>query len=306
MRFGVMSFCRAPYDDLSARILSAEALGFDSAWVDDDLNLPRYADFEPWSLLAALARDTTRIRLGTLVTVVTFRHPSFLASQIVTADHVSYGRVTVGIGSGGPPNTYRAYGYEEWSPRERMERLEEQVRILDSLLRGDTVGSDGPHYPVAGAQVSRPLQQPRPPIVVAAHGDRGMRLAARYADGWNSLGGQPYPHAEDPARRVSLDDAVAETRRRSERLDAACRDIGRNPDELERSVLAYRPVPDPLSSIDAFDEYVGRYREIGIDEIVFYWPTLDQLFGGMPFTAADQQRFERVVSQRMPAYRPPA
>lgn len=304
MRFGVMNFGRAPYDVLAERVRSAESLGFDSAWVDDDLNLPVYADFEPWSLLAALARDTARIRLGTLVTVVTFRHPSFLAAQVVTVDHVSGGRSTLGIGAGGPPNRYDAYGQHDWPPRERMDRLEEQVSILDGLLRGETVSSDGPFYPVAEAQVSRPVQQPRPPIVIAAHGDRGMRLAARYADGWNSLGGQPYPHAEDPARRVSLDEAVAVTRRRSERLDAACREIDRDPGEVGRSVLTYRPVPDPLSSGDAFDDYVGRYAEIGIDEIIFYWPTLDHLFGGAPFTTADQDRFERIVSDRMPAYRP--
>ena len=76
MRFGVMGFCVAPYEDLALRVRSAEELGLDSAWVDDDILTPGYADFEPWTLLAALARETTRLRLGTLVTVPTFRQLS--------------------------------------------------------------------------------------------------------------------------------------------------------------------------------------------------------------------------------------
>ena len=313
MRFGIMSFCTAPYEALARRFRQAEELGFASGWVNDDILTPRQADFEPWTLLAALARETTRLRLGTLVTVLTFRHPSFLAAQVVTLDHLSGGRAELGFGAGGPPNNFGAFGHAAWSPRERVERLEEQAAILDLLLSGESVTYGGRHCPVRDAQVSASVQRPRPPFIVAAHGDRGLRVAARHADGWTSMGGQPYRVAQDPSRRVTLAEAVAETRRLSERLDGFCREVGRDPATLRRSVLAYRPIVDPLSSLDAFDEYVGRYREIGIDEVVFYWPPLDNLFprrpgspderpefdAPRPISAAQQATFERIAAQRI-------
>jgi hypothetical protein len=138
-------------------------------------------------------------------------------------------------------------------------------------------------------------------------------VAARYADGWNSLGGQPYRIAQDPRGRIPHADAVAETKRLSERLDEFCREAGRDPATVRRSVLAYRPIVDPLSSLDAFDEYVGRYREIGIDEVVFYWPPLDNLFprrpgsadghpvfeASRPVSPAQQAAFERIAADRV-------
>ena len=313
MRFGIMSFCQAPYEELVRRFRAAEELGFASAWVDDDILTPGYVDFESWTLLAALARETSRHRLGTLVTVLPFRHPTFLAAQVVTLDHLTGGRAELGFGAGGPPNNYAAFGQADWSPQERAERLEEQAAILASLLRGEPVAFEGRHYTVQGAQLSLPVQRPRPPFIVAAHGDRGLRVAARHADGWNSLGGQPYRIAQDPSKRIPLADAVANTKRLSERLDGFCREVGRDPATLRRSVLAYRPLADPLASLDAFDEYAGRYREIGIDEVVFYWPPLDNLFprrpgspverpvyeAALPVSPAQQAAFERIAAERI-------
>jgi alkanesulfonate monooxygenase SsuD/methylene tetrahydromethanopterin reductase-like flavin-dependent oxidoreductase (luciferase family) len=313
LRFGIMSFCTAPYEELARRFRSAEELGFASGWVNDDILTPRQADFEAWTLLAALARETTRLRLGTLVTVLPFRHPTFLAAQVVTLDYLSHGRAELGFGSGGPPNNYAAFGHADWSAQDRAERLEEQAAILDPLLRGELVAYTGRHYQVQAAQLSPPVQRPRPPLIVAAHGDRGLRVAARHADGWTSFGGQPYRVAQDPSRRVSLAAAVAETRRLSERLDEFCREVGRDPATLRRSVLAYRPIVDPLASLDAFDEYVGHYRAIGIDELIFYWPPLDNLFprragsadgqpvfeAALPVTPAQQATFERIAVERI-------
>lgn len=313
MRFGIMSFTAPPFEALVQRLREAEVLGFASAWVNDDILLPGTDDLEPWTLLGALARETTRLQLGTLVTVITFRHPSFIAAQVITLDHLSGGRAALGFGTGGPPNNYGAFGHDDWSSRERAERLEEQAGILDPLLRGETVTSAGRHYRVREARLPAPVQRPRPPFIVAAYGDRGLRVAARHADGWNSFGGQPYRVAQDPSKRVSLVEAVAETRRLRERLDSFCQEIGRDPSTVRRSVLAYRRVVDPLSSLDAFDEYVGRYREIGIDEISFYWPPLDNLFprsagssddqpvfeAARPISPAQQTTFERIGMERI-------
>jgi alkanesulfonate monooxygenase SsuD/methylene tetrahydromethanopterin reductase-like flavin-dependent oxidoreductase (luciferase family) len=299
MRYGIFSFGRIPYAALSDRIRSAEAMGFASAWVDDDLLTPAYAHFEPWTLLGALARDTSTIRLGTMVTAITFRHPSLLAAQVITLDHVSNGRAELGLGAGGPPNPYRAFGHEEWTPRERAERLEVYVDVLGPLLRGEVVTHGGPHYPVHEAQVPMAHQHPRPPLIVAAHGDRGLRVAARHADGWNSLGGQPYP-MKDLSEQVTLAEAVAETKRLSDRLDAFCREAGRDPSTLRRSVQALRAAPDPFGSLDAFDEYVAAFAAIGIDELIFYWPPVELAFVDPTTIPADRQAmFERIVAARI-------
>ncbi len=302
IRFGILSFTTAPYDDLARLWRTVEALGFASAWVDDDLNLPGIADFEAWVLLGALARDTTRLRIGTLVTSITYRHPTLLAAQAITLDHLSHGRLQLGLGAGGMAGDYDVLGLTTWPLKERSDRLAEQVAILDQLLRGESVTYDGHYYRVVEAQLHAPLQQPRPPLIIAAHGNRGLRLAARYADGWNSFGGQPFAptQGERTSGSVTLVEAVAATARLSERLDVYCREIGRDPTTIRRSVLAYNPVPDPLASLDAFDEYVGRYRAIGIEEIIFYWPPLDNALAQQPITAEQQMRFERIAAERLP------
>jgi alkanesulfonate monooxygenase SsuD/methylene tetrahydromethanopterin reductase-like flavin-dependent oxidoreductase (luciferase family) len=313
MIFGIMSFCVSPYDELAQRFRDAESLGFSSAWVDDDIYTPNYSEFDSWTLLPALARDTSRIRLGTLVAVPTYRHPSILAAQVMTADHLSGGRIQLGFGAGGPPNNYGAFGLDDWSPQERAGHFEEQTEILDKLLRGELVNYQGRHYQIRNAQLTSPVQRPRPPLILAAHGERGLRLTARFADVWNSLGGQPYRIAWDPAKRVSFETAVDNTRRLSEQLDEYCVEIGREPGTLRRSIINYRPVFDPLASLDAFDEYVGRYGEIGVSEIIFYWPPLDNVFpsagggatAGAPFTdaepitAAQQSMFEKIATERI-------
>jgi alkanesulfonate monooxygenase SsuD/methylene tetrahydromethanopterin reductase-like flavin-dependent oxidoreductase (luciferase family) len=300
MRFGIFTFSRAPYAEMARHFHLAEELGFVSAWVNDDLMVSDYADFEPWTLLGALARDTTRIRLGTMVTAITFRQPTFLAAQVSTLDQISDGRVTVGLGSGGPPHPYGAFGHADWSQRERAGRLEEQAALLDALLRGDRVTRLGPHYPIRDAQLPPPVQRPRPPLVIAAHGDRALRVAARYAEGWNTLGGQPFPAGLDPAQRLPLAEAVARTRQLGERLDSICAEIGRDPATIQRSVLALAPNPDPFSSLDAFDEYVAGYEAIGIGELIFYWPPIEHSYGQRsPVPAELQARFERIAAARI-------
>jgi alkanesulfonate monooxygenase SsuD/methylene tetrahydromethanopterin reductase-like flavin-dependent oxidoreductase (luciferase family) len=299
MRFGIFGFSRVPYATLADRVREVEAMGFASAWVDDDLLTPGYAELEPWALLGALARETETIQLGTMVSAITFRHPSLLAAQAATVQHLSGGRVTLGLGSGGPPHPYAAFSHAEWTPRERAERLENYVDVLAPLLRGETVTREGTYYPVQDAVLPPAVRQPRVPLVVAAHGERALRVAARHADGWNSLGGQPYPPT-GPDDLVTLEEAVAATKRLSDRLDALCRDAGRDPATVRRSVQALRPVPDPFSSLDAFDAYVGSFAEIGIDEIIFYWPPIDYaLAGDLEMPAKLQARFERIAAERV-------
>ena len=274
MQFGIMKLCRIPYTELRRDIQEAEAMGFDSAWIDDDIFSPTYADFDPWTVLGGLAVVTERIRLGTLVSVPTFRYPAVLANQVLTIDHMSTGRIEVGIGAGGAGESYPAIGAEPWTPRERSERLDEYAAILSQMLRGEPIAYSGQRYSVTVEQVIPPVQRPRPPLIVAAHGERGLRTVARYADGWNTLVSIAGTGNEDPRAPGSHAEAIAHLKRLSERLDAICVEEDRDPATVRRSILVHRPEIEPLSSVDAFDEFVGAYQEVGIDQIVFYWPPL--------------------------------
>jgi alkanesulfonate monooxygenase SsuD/methylene tetrahydromethanopterin reductase-like flavin-dependent oxidoreductase (luciferase family) len=150
------------------------------------------------------------------------------------------------------------------------------------------------------AQLPPPVQRPRPPLVIAAHGDRALGVAARYGDGWNTLGGQPFPAGLDPMQRAPLTEVVAETQRLSQRLDEICRQVGRDPATVQRSVQASCPNPDPFSSLDAFDEYVDAYAAIGITELIFYWPPIEYSYGSRtPVPAELQSRFERIAAMRI-------
>ena len=155
------------------------------------------------------------------------------------------------------------------------------------------------YYPTSGAVIERPLQRPRPPIVIAGAGPRLLDLAARRADGWNTLGGQPMRGTGRPA--VSLPEAVAATGRQVTALVEACERVGRDPDTIRRTLLAYRVGPDLFSAAGAFAEYVGRYREVGIDEFIFYWPTDPETFERAP---THERALETIALETIPALRP--
>jgi alkanesulfonate monooxygenase SsuD/methylene tetrahydromethanopterin reductase-like flavin-dependent oxidoreductase (luciferase family) len=290
----------APFDDLVRRVRRGEELGFDSLWVADHMTgqYPRLIAFEAWSLLGTLAVVTSRPRLGTMVTPITFRHPALLAMSATTVDHASGGRLEIGLGIGGAPVDDRIVGAPDLAGPARVERLEEQVVLLDRLLRGETVeGHDGA-YPTSGARITPPFQHPRPPIVIAGDGPRLIDLAARRGDAWNTMGGQSMRRTGRPT--LALEAAVARTGERVRRLEDACVRAGRDPDSIRRILLAYRVSPRLFTSADAFSEFVGRYREAGIDELVFYWPVNPATFGPAPEL---EDALERIAAEMLPALR---
>lgn len=314
MQFGMMKLTRIPYADLQRDAQEAEAMGFDSVWIDDDMFTPSYADFDVWSVLGGLAVATERIRLGTLVTVPTFRIPAVMATQALTVDHMSNGRVEIGIGAGGAVESYPAIGVDPWTPRERSERLEEFVAIVSHVLRGEPIDYTGRHYASKIDQVIPPVQSPRPPLTVAAHGPRGMRVAATYADGWNTLVNMEVEGIESPPMTAkNLAESVANLKRLSEQFDAICAEVGRDPKTVRRSILLDRAQVDPFSSVDAFDEFAGSFEEIGVDLIAIYWPPLTNTIPNpagrafnalgrpddIPLTAEQRRNFERVVAERI-------
>lgn len=177
--------------------------------------------FEGWTMLAALAAVTRRIRLGVMVTGNPYRHPAVLANMAASLDVISGGRLELGIGAGWNEEESAAYGIGLGPLRERFDRFEEACTVLDLLLTQETSSFAGEHYQLVDARCEpKPIQKPRPPLVIGGGGEkRTLRIAARFADQWNAPGATP----EVLAHKIEV-------------LHHHCADIGRDPSEIEISV----------------------------------------------------------------------
>ncbi|MFF3856541.1 LLM class F420-dependent oxidoreductase [Micromonospora sp. NPDC002575] len=212
----------ASYDQLLAVARCAEDAGYGAFFRSDHYLKMGSVSGDPgptdaWTTLAGLARDTSRIRLGTLMTAATFRFPGPLAITVAQVDQMSGGRVELGIGAGWFAEEHSAYGIPFPPLGERFDRLEEQLAVITGLWEtpaGETFDFAGRYYPVeASPALPKPVQQPRPPILLGGKGPkRTPRLAARYADEFNL----PFV-------------SIAETAAQFDRVRAACAEIGRDP-----------------------------------------------------------------------------
>ncbi len=179
------------YTEISDLARGAEKSGFDSFWVSDHLfggagGTPDRNCLEAWTLLAALARDTKKIRLGVLVAAIQYRNPALQAKMAAGVDHMSGGRLEFGVGAGWKEDEYRAYGYDFLPPGDRVEQLRDGLEITRRLWQDDRATYHGKHYRIDDAVCApKPTQRPRPPIWIGGAGPRVMRLAARYADGFD-------------------------------------------------------------------------------------------------------------------------
>src|SRR5215470_5391800 len=170
----------------------ADAWGYDSLWNFDHF-YPIFVDpegpcFEGWTTLSALAQATKRVRIGHLVNGNTYRHPCVLAKMATTLDHVTGGRLNLGIGAGWFEGEHRAFGIDFKSVRGRLEALEEACRILLGMFSGERFSLKGRHYVVEDAIGQPvPVQKPHPPIMIGGTGEKHLlRIVARYADMWNA------------------------------------------------------------------------------------------------------------------------
>jgi alkanesulfonate monooxygenase SsuD/methylene tetrahydromethanopterin reductase-like flavin-dependent oxidoreductase (luciferase family) len=232
--------------------LAAEEAGFDTAWLFDHF-IPEEADesgscFEAWSLLAALATQTTRIRIGVLVSSNTHRHPAVLAKQAVTVDHVSEGRLNLGIGTGWRELEHSAYGIPLPTARERVDRLGEALELMRRLEIDDRPSFDGRYYRLDNAPFAPKPVQAHIPVVVAAIGPRMLRHVARYADQWDTWGGPEV---------IAANGVV---------VDALAREMGRDPLAIRRSICTGEA---PLSSHDVLAAHVANYAAAGVSTFIF-------------------------------------
>lgn len=219
----------ASYDDLATAARCAEEAGFDAFFRSDHYLRMSPGDGLPgptdaWITLAGLARDTSRIRLGTLVTSATFRRPGVLAVTVAQVDAMSGGRVELGLGAGWFDAEHKAYGIPFPPTRERFERLEEQLAVITGLWAtpaGERFDYAGRYYRLEGSPaLPKPVQSPRPPVIVGGLGpSRTPSLAARFADEFNTPPFTPVEVVSEQFERVSKE----------------CEAIGRDPSSLRFS-----------------------------------------------------------------------
>jgi alkanesulfonate monooxygenase SsuD/methylene tetrahydromethanopterin reductase-like flavin-dependent oxidoreductase (luciferase family) len=257
MRFGIdIAQQRLEWDEVVERAQFGEECGFEGAWGFDHFQ-PMYGEgpgncFEGMSTLAALASMTTRIRLGLLVTGVTYRHPSLLATQAITIDHASHGRLDLSLGAAWFEAEHRALGFDFASAGARFDRLEDALQVVTMLMTGEQVSYQGRFVSLRNAQVlPRPVQRPHPPLWIGANGpQRGLPAAAKWADVWHSFA--PAEYFETMSRRI---DELAE-------------EFGRDPSSIVRA--------SSLSLSEPWNEIrhnIEKYRHIGVDYLVCGWPS---------------------------------
>jgi F420-dependent oxidoreductase-like protein len=246
MRLGLdISQHQLSWNEILDRARLAEVGGFDGVWVFDHFK-PLYGNpkgpcLEGWTLLAALAACTQRVRLGVLVTGITYRHPSILAAEAVTVDHVSNGRLEVGLGAAWYEGEHEELGIPFPPIGERARRLEEGVQLMRALMTADGASFKGRYYQLEDATYRpRPVQKPHPPIWIGAEGEQLMLpIVGRQADFWHAFGSPASlarksrivdEHASragrDPASigrsaSLSISESWAEVRRRAETLRRA-------------------------------------------------------------------------------------
>lgn len=263
--FGVVIVQDVPWPEWRRRALLVESLGYDRLWVWDHLVHRTLDDDDPlldsFGVLSAAAAVTTTVRLGTLVASPTLRHPFLLAKQALTLDHVSGGRLDLGIGAAGVQRDYEALGIEPWPKAEQVERFRDTVELVLAVSSGEREYA-GRHW--SGARMTNPpppAQRPLP-LTLAAHGPRTMRIAAQYAARWNTIAPRDLP----------ADESVAQAARRNATLSRLAEEQGRDPAEISRSVFLGSARWPVRSSAAAFAEAVERFGEAGFDDFVLMYP----------------------------------
>lgn len=244
MKIGLQLRSRGPWSEVEPVARAVDRLRFDSLWACDHLlpmgkgvpeNVPT---LEAWTLLSALAVVTGRVRLGCLVSAVTFRHPAVMAKMAATVDEISGGRLELGIGAAWHAREHEAFGVPFPATRERLDMLEECAQVARRLFHAETpVTFDGRFTRLAAAPPLRPI-----PIMVGGGGERRtLRIVAQWADAMNVHGSPP-----EAARKISI-------------MERHCADVGRDPRVIRRTVSTW------FELADSRDEAIERARSVGFD-----------------------------------------
>ncbi len=255
MRLGLdVAQQRMSWDEVVARVRFAEDLGFDGAWGFDHFQ-PMYGEgpgevFDGMTTLAALTGVTSRIRLGLLVTGVTYRHPSVFAAQAVTVDHASHGRLELSLGAAWFDKEHAELGIPFPPTGERFDLLEDALEIVTRLFTGEVVSYRGRVVSLQDAQLRPvPVQRPHPPIWIGGSGPRRtLPLVARYADVWHTWG------------------TPSSLRLANDRIDELATQAGRDPSSIMRATSI------SLDDLDTARKHAAKWRDEGYGYLVCMWP----------------------------------
>ena len=272
MRFSFWPGAAQPWKDVLELALHAEATGWDGIWYADHF-VPNAQNTsgpcnEAWTTISALAASVPRVRIGPLVSGNTYRHPAVLAKMAATVDQISEGRLVLGLGSAWQENEHEAYGIPFYTTGDRLRRLEEACQVLKSLFSQDQTNFEGKYYQLKNAPLDpKPVQQPLP-LLIGGGGEKvTLRIAARYADEWNTWGD------------------VATLKHKMGVLDRHCAEVGRDPGQIQRSAVVMLYLSDDAEFIgkiraraggppmlagnpDEVREVVKSYADAGVDELV--------------------------------------
>jgi F420-dependent oxidoreductase-like protein len=256
----------------------ADEGGFDHLWIFDHFNPIGGAPldgviWEGWTLLAAMAEATSRVRIGNMVTGNTYRHPGVLAKIATTVDHLSAGRLEFGIGAGWAEVEHTMLGLDFPGVGERLRRLDEACTVIKKLWTEERADFDGRYYNLTGALANpKPVQRPYPPIWIGGGGEqRTLRIVATHADVWNFAGGP----VETAIHKVEV-------------LERHCADVGRDPAEIRLSVQLRFNGDD----IDLFLREVESFSQAGFTELIVIVSEPDSL-----------RKAEAVAGEVLPRFR---
>ncbi len=272
MRFSFWPIASQSWDDVLTLARHVERTGWDGVWYADHFmpNTPDASDpcHEVWTTVAALAASVPRVRIGPLVAGNTYRHPAVVANMAATIDHISGGRLVLGLGAGWQENEHRAYGIELYTVGERLRRLEEACQVIKALFSEHRANLEGRYYRLENAPLEpKPVQDPLP-LMIGGGGEKvTLRIVARFADEWNVWGD------------------VGRLRQKMSVLDRHCETLGRDPAAIQRSaaVLVYlsddpefvkriREEPQARPSIAGnaaeLADIVAEYARAGVDELI--------------------------------------
>ncbi len=275
------------YETIKKIAIISEKLGFHSIWHYDHLMRDTSYQYECWTVLSALAIETKKIRLGTMVLSISYRYPSVLAKMAATLDVISNGRLELGLGAGWDEREYIAYGIPFYKPATRIKQLKEGIQIIKKMWTEDKATFKGKYYAIKDAiNLPKPIQNPRPRIWIGGGGEKLLlRVVASEADGYNYAFGSP-----------------EETKHKYEVLNNHCLKIGRNSSDIEKSwqghciiaekesevnrkIKKFKPKkmsikdfvrPRIVGTPDKCIEKIKRYIDVGVTYFILTFPEISK------------------------------
>jgi F420-dependent oxidoreductase-like protein len=298
MRFSFWPNPSQSFTDVIALAKHVERTGWDGVWYADHF-MPNAPDTsqpwpEAWMTLAAIGAQVPRIRIGTLVVGNTYRHPAVLAKMAATLDHITGGRVVLGLGAGWQENEHKQYGIPFYTTGERLGRLDEACQVIKSLFSESKSTFNGKYYQLTDASLEpKPVQKPMPLLIGGGGEKKTLKITAKYADEWNVWG------------------TVDTLKAKMAILDGHCKTVGRNPKSIQRSAVALLFMSDDaaylkrmrdskipqaanIGTVDEIRAVVAQYEAIGVNELI----VPDFTLGPTPQKLATLDRFIREVARR--------